>query len=115
MQSDLFSNIDKNEKFDIIVSNPPYVSSAEYENLSPLTKQQPQKALVGKDDGYFFYQEIFRHARNFLAKKFLLVVEIGYQQKEKVIKLIIEYFPQAKVSIFFDYQSHSRVLAFYQS
>jgi methylase of polypeptide subunit release factors len=42
-------------------------------------------------------------------------VEIGYQQEEKVIKLIIEHFPQVKVSIFADYEGHSRVIAFYQS
>ena len=72
---------------------------------------QPIEALVAKDDGYFFYQQIFQQARDFLAEKFLLVVEIGHQQAEKVIKLIIEYFPQAKVSIFSDYVGHSRVIA----
>ena len=111
--SDLFSNIDKHKKFNIIVSNPPYVSASEYKNLFPATKEQPKKALVAGNDGYFFYQEIFRQARNYLAKKFLLVVEIGYQQEEKVIKLIIEHFPQAKVSIFADYEGHSRVIAIY--
>jgi len=111
----LFSNIDKHKKFNIIVSNPPYVSASEYKNLFPATKEQPKKALVAGNDGYFFYQEIFRQARNYLAKKFLLVVEIGYQQEEKVIKLIIEHFPQAKVSIFTDYEGHSRVIAIYQS
>ena len=113
--SDLFINIDKNQKFNIIVANPPYVSASEYENLFPATKEQPREALVAANEGYFFYQEIFRQARNYLAKKFLLVVEIGYQQEEKVIKLIIEHFPQAKVSIFADYEGHSRVIAIYQS
>jgi methylase of polypeptide subunit release factors len=69
---------------------------------------------VAGNDGYFFYQEIFRQVRNYLTKRFLLVVEIGYQQKENVIKLIIEHFPQAKVSIFFDYQVHPRTIAIYQ-
>lgn len=111
IQSDLFSNVEKNEKFDIIVSNPPYISNDEYEKLAPIVKEQPKEALVAANDGYFFYQEIFRSVGNFLAKKFLLIVEIGYQQEEKVVKLIIEYFPQAKVSIFSDYQDRSRVIA----
>ncbi|CAG8774574.1 8735_t:CDS:2 [Gigaspora margarita] len=102
-RSNLFDNLDSKEKFDIIVSNPPYISAEEYKNLSPITKEQPPEALVAENDGYFFYQEILCQARNFLAKKFLLVVEIGYQQRENVIKLIIEYFPQAEVSIFSDY------------
>ncbi|MEG7978730.1 MAG: methyltransferase domain-containing protein [Mollicutes bacterium UO1] len=110
-KSDLFNNLDKNEKFDVIVSNPPYLSNADYENLSLLAKEQPREALIAENDGYFFYQTIFQQARNFLAEKFLLVVEIGYQQKKKVIKLIIKYFPQAEVSIFSDYAGHSRVIA----
>src|SRR5215469_12107916 len=101
--SNLFHNLDSKKKFDIIVSNPPYVSSNEYKNLSPPAKKQPSEALLAAHNGYFFYAEIFRQARNFLAPKFLLIVEIGYQQAQKVIKLIIEYFPQAQVSIFRDY------------
>ena len=108
--SDLFSKIDEHEKFDVFVSNPPYIGTSEYENLSPVTKEQPREALVAGNDGYFFCQEIFRQVHNYLTKKFLLVVEIGYQQKENVIKLIIEHFPQAKVSIFADYENHSRVV-----
>lgn len=113
-RSDLFNNIYFGERFNIIVSNPPYISVGEYQSLSLMTKEQPQTALLAGNDGYFFYQEIFRQARNFLAEKFLLVVEIGYRQKEKVIKLIIEYFPQAEVSVFPDYVGHSRVIAIYQ-
>jgi release factor glutamine methyltransferase len=110
MRSDLFSNLDKKEKFNIIVSNPPYVSDREYKDLSPAVKEQPKEALVAANEGYFFYQEIFQQARNFLAEKFLLIVEIGYQQAEKVIKLIIEYFPHVEVSIFPDYEGRSRVI-----
>lgn len=110
IQSNLFSSIDLKGKFNIIVSNPPYISTDEYENLSPITKEQPKAGLVAENDGYFFYRDIFRKAHKFLAEKFLLVVEIGYQQKENVIKLIIEYFPRAKVSIFSDYAGHSRVI-----
>jgi release factor glutamine methyltransferase len=110
LQSDLFNNVAKNENFNIIVSNPPYLSADEYKNLSLITKKQPKEALVASNNGYFFYHEIFRQARNYLTENFLLVVEIGYQQKENVIKLIIEYFPQAGVSIFSDYTGHSRVI-----
>jgi release factor glutamine methyltransferase len=111
IHSDLFNSLNQEEKFDIIVSNPPYVSSQEYQNLSPAVKAQPVEALIAEDDGYFFYQKIFQQARDFLAEKFLLVVEIGHQQTEKVIKLIIECFPKAEVSIFSDYADHCRVIA----
>src|SRR5439155_1917605 len=108
IHSNLFNNLDLKEKFNIIVANPPYISANEYQNLSPRTKKQPQKALLAEDNGYFFYREIFQQARNFLVEKFLLVVEIGYQQRERVIKLIIENFPQAEVSIFPDWAGYSR-------
>ncbi|CAI2188164.1 15695_t:CDS:2 [Funneliformis geosporum] len=69
----------KNQKFDIIISNPPYVSDTEYENISESVRKQPKEAV------------------------FLLIVEIGHRQKEKVIKLVIKYFAQMNVSIFPDW------------
>lgn len=108
--SNLFAEIDKNERFDIIVANPPYVNDKEYEKLAQVVKKQPRTALVASNDGYFFYQEIFRQVGAFLNKKFLLALEIGQQQEKKIIKLLIDYFPKAKVSIFPDYQGYSRVL-----
>ncbi|CAG8559766.1 7852_t:CDS:10, partial [Cetraspora pellucida] len=69
IKSDLFSNIDKKEKFNIIMANPPYVSESEYQNLVPAVKEQPRKALIAANEGYFFYQKIFRQARHFFSKK----------------------------------------------
>jgi release factor glutamine methyltransferase len=113
-KSNLFDSIDSKEVFDIIVTNPPYISDDEYEKLSVIVKKQPVEALLAKNDGYYFYERILRKAQSFLSSKFLLVMEIGYQQKEKIIKLIIEYFPEVKVSIFTDYQGHFRMIAIYR-
>jgi release factor glutamine methyltransferase len=112
--SNLFDNIKAEGKFDIIISNPPYISNAEYENISPLAKSQPREALLAEKDGYLFYQKIFQQARSFLEKKFLLMIEIGHRQSEKVVKLVIEYFSQTKVSIFPDWESRSRAIGIYQ-
>ena len=114
VQSNLFDKVERNEKFNIIISNPPYISEVEYENLSISVREQPREALVAKNNGYFFYHEIFRKVHNFLAKKFLLVVEVGHRQSKEVIKLLIDYFPKTKLSIFVDYEGKPRMLAIYQ-
>jgi len=114
-RSNLFNNIKAEKKFDIIISNPPYISDAEYKNISLATKSQPKKALIAEEEGYSFYRKIFQQVHPFLAEKFLLAVEIGYQQAEKVIKIIIEHFPKVKVSTFSDYAGHPRVIVIYQS
>ncbi|WNE40103.1 MAG: Release factor glutamine methyltransferase [Mycoplasmataceae bacterium] len=113
-KSNLFDSIDSEEIFDVVVSNPPYISADEYQKLSVMTRQQPFEALVAENNGYYFYKQILQKARSFLSTSFLIVMEIGHQQKEKVIKFIIEYFPNSKVSIFADYQGHSRVIAVYR-
>lgn len=110
-QSNLFSQLVPSEKFNVMVANPPYISRQEYKNLSLITKKQPYQALVAKQKGYFFYQEILSQASSFLTFPYLIIFEIGYQQKEKILKLIIRHFPNVKVSIFKDKGGHSRVIA----
>ncbi|CAG8536771.1 6532_t:CDS:2 [Gigaspora margarita] len=107
-RSDLFSNLDPHQKFDIIVSNPPYVSSAEYQQLSGRTKKQPREALLAPEDGYFFYRKICQQAARFLAPQFLLIMEIGSQQQDRILALAKNYFPAAQVEVFPDYADQPR-------
>jgi release factor glutamine methyltransferase len=113
-QSDLFAKLNSRQKFDIIVSNPPYISSAEYRQLSSLVKKQPKSALVAKKKGYFFYQEIFRKVPVFFSRKFLLILEIGPQQEERLLGLARKHFSSAHVEIFPDLSGNSRVLVVYK-
>ncbi|KLL02065.1 MAG: release factor glutamine methyltransferase [Mycoplasmataceae bacterium RC_NB112A] len=110
-KSDLFSQLEPHEKFNVVMANPPYIGRQEYKNLSLTTKKQPYRALIAKEKGYFFYRVILSQASSFLTSKYLLIFEIGYQQKEKVLKLILRYFANAKVSIFSDKKGYSRVIA----
>lgn len=88
IQSDLFENIE--EKFDIIVSNPPYIKSDVIKTLDKEVQNEPILALDGGKDGLDIYRKIIEQAHKFLNKDGYLCLEIGYDQKEEVIKLIKE-------------------------
>jgi len=78
-------------KFNLIVSNPPYVSEPEINNLSREVKDyEPRGALYGGKDGLDHYRQIFEQLPDYTAEKFLLLMEIGAGQKEKVEALLKE-------------------------
>ncbi|MFA5105072.1 MAG: peptide chain release factor N(5)-glutamine methyltransferase [Candidatus Margulisiibacteriota bacterium] len=86
---DLFSPIDKNAKFDIIVSNPPYIKTLEIENLQPeITKFEPVRALDGGPDGLAYYRKITAQAPAYLSEKGHLLLEVGAGQADDVVKMI---------------------------
>ena len=80
----------KNLKFDIIVSNPPYVPTGEIKKLPKDVRQEPILALDGGKDGLDFYRKIFERSHEFLNNQGFMCVEIGYNQKEAVKKIIDE-------------------------
>lgn len=87
VQGDLFENAAG--KFDIIVCNPPYISEAEYAALEPQVKDyEPQGALLASSDGYAFYERLAETTDKFLSTGGSLVLEIGYNQKERVCQLL---------------------------
>lgn len=88
-ESDIFSNID--EKFDIIVSNPPYINKEDFEKLDNKLYYEPQNALYGGEDGLYFYKKIIKNAKNFLNKNGKIYLEIGYDQKDSISNLLEEY------------------------
>lgn len=109
--SNLFENINKN--FDIIVSNPPYISEEDYLNLDPYVKKQPKNSLVAKNNGLWFYQEIISKSKSFLKNKFLVIFEIGYKQETEIVKILLNYFFDVKIEVFNDFNGNNRIIAFY--
>ena len=87
LKSNLFDKLD-NKKFDIIVSNPPYIRKDEIKKLSVEVQKEPKIALDGGEDGLDFYRIITEQAINYLKTGSLLCFEIGYNQKNDVIKII---------------------------
>jgi len=87
---DLFSAVPK-ERFDIIVSNPPYIPSAVIETLMPEVKEhEPVSALDGDTDGLRFYREICKNASKYLTSRGKIFFEIGCEQGADVSALLEE-------------------------
>lgn len=87
VQSDLFEAVEG--KFDIIVSNPPYIRTEVIDTLmEEVQKHEPYIALDGKEDGLFFYKKIIASAPKYLYQGGRIYFEIGYDQGEQVSELL---------------------------
>lgn len=87
IESNLFENI-VNEKYDIIVSNPPYIRKDVIKTLTKEVQKEPKIALDGGYDGLDFYRKITHQSEEYLKFNGYLCFEIGYNQKKDVIEII---------------------------
>lgn len=87
IRSDLFENVEG--KYDIIVSNPPYIRSEVIETLMPEVKEhEPRMALDGSEDGLYFYRKITELGKEYLKRGGMLYYEIGHDQGEEVSEIM---------------------------
>ena len=92
VQGDLFTYWETlpEGQLELIVSNPPYLTAAEMEQLQPEVAQEPAMALEAGEDGLVFYRALAQHYQNALCPGGALVLEIGWQQREAVSALLAE-------------------------
>lgn len=114
IKSDIFSTLRdekyRNVKFDLIVSNPPYIPVEEYRELMPeVLRYEPKSALTDGGNGYYFYETISKEAKDFLIKGGYLAFEVGYNQAEKVAEIMREEDFEV-ISIVKDYGGIERVV-----
>lgn len=105
--SDLFSNICG--KFDVIVSNPPYIAYDE-EVMDVVLNNEPWISLFAKDDGLYFYKMILKDIKKYLNDSFIVAFEIGMNQGKKVEMLVKKYLCDVNVSIEQDYNLRDRFI-----
>ena len=107
--SDWFSNI-KHQKFDLIVSNPPYIHPEKIRFLAPELKHEPLLALTDNKDGLDSYRNIARVAPSFLQSSGHLILEIGFDQEFAVTKILnLNGFQDIKVTC--DLNGRQRVIS----
>lgn len=107
IKSDIFSNV--NSKFDIIISNPPYISSDEV-IMDSVKKYEPNLALYAPNDGLYFYEEILKDARKYLNDKFIIAFEIGWWQGNLIYDIAKRYFNDSIIRIEKDLTDRDRYI-----
>ena len=85
-KSDIFDNV--LNKYDLIISNPPYISLTDYKQLPVEIKDfEPKSALLADDNGLFFYNKILQKAKDHLTESGKIYFEIGYDQAKKITEI----------------------------
>ena len=108
IQSNMFEKVEK--KFDIIVSNPPYIKTDVIPKLDKQVQNEPHIALDGGKDGLKFYKIIIEEAKKYLKENGKLILEIGYDQKEEVENLIKQSGQYKKIEDIKDLSQNDRVI-----
>ena len=108
VESDLFSNLEIT-KYDIIVSNPPYIKNDE--QVEEIVKNnEPALALYGGQDGLDCYKKILSSIKPYLNDEYLIAFEIGESQKEEITNLVINCLPTAIVTCKKDLYGRNRMI-----
>lgn len=107
IQNDMLDNI--SNKFDVIISNPPYISKNE-EIQDIVRKNEPSLALYADNEGLYYYEKIIKQAKKNLKEKFIIAFEIGYMQGDKIKKIAERNYPKAEVVLKKDLQGKDRFI-----
>lgn len=111
IESDLFTAIAADKKFDVIASNPPYIPSAEIDKLdAEVAQHEPRLALDGGPDGLTVLRKIIDDAPNYAAANALLLLEFTPEQADALAAIVIAHGAYSEVSIRKDLAQRPRVL-----
>ena len=110
INTDLYNGIDN--KFDVIISNPPYISKDE-EIMDIVYKNEPSIALFADNDGIEFYERILKDIKSILKDKYIIAFEIGMTQYDRIKDIKEKYLPEANIEVKKDMQGRNRMIFIY--
>lgn len=101
-------NFNTNKKYDLIISNPPYVPyNSSYDEK---IKYEPENAIFAEDNGIYFYKVIINKIKNNLKENYLIAFEIGDKEGNDIIKFVKEQLPNAYIKLEKDYNNYERYI-----
>ncbi len=106
--------IEQGVKLDVLISNPPYIPQEE-EMETSVVDFEPHVALFGGNDGLFFYRSIFEDCSKVLKDKAFMAFEMGWDQRERMSKLVEEYLPNDTYEFVQDINGKDRMLFVYHN
>ena len=98
-----------NKKYDIIISNPPYIAYDE-EIMDIVKNNEPHLALYADNNGLYYYEEILKNVSNYINKNGLIAFEIGYDQAEKIKQIVQKYLNNYNIEIKKDMTGKDRMV-----
>lgn len=107
IKSDMLENV--TGKYDIVISNPPYIDSEE-KIMDSVKKYEPHLALYAEDNGLYFYKNILSNIKPYLKEKFIIAFEIGWWQGKLIETIAKEYFEDSKVLTLKDLTNRDRYI-----
>lgn len=102
-------------KFDVVISNPPYIDKKSKDIEQKVKENEPHLALFAKDEGLYFYKEIIKDLKNIINDTHIIAFEIGENQGEKIKKLLKKEFPNDEIIVKKDYNNHDRYIFSYKN
>ncbi|MGH8014652.1 MAG: peptide chain release factor N(5)-glutamine methyltransferase [Candidatus Zixiibacteriota bacterium] len=109
-ESDLMDGIKKSERFDLIISNPPYVTEEEYKTLSPEVHADPKISITSGEDGLDAIRVILKKAPDYLNPRGRIMFEIGHDQAERITRLTEKDKRYRSISVLKDLNNFDRIV-----